>query len=191
MPKALGAWDMGEPKNVGGGKAKPLGEPPLGADGSKGAWWMGAHGERSEPKSDRHQATERGGRGFCANVVPSCSKQGMVATVELSCSKKGLVANVVPSCSKQGMVANVMLSRSKQVMVANIMSAKNRRTGAGRIIFRRRKALLWGSPLGGRWVAGLMIEGEAIPPLKRGLALSSIGKPAGWAGGLLQRCTQF
>ena len=178
MPKALGAWDMGEPKNVGGGKAKPLGEPPLGADGSKGAWWMGAHGERSEPKSDRHQATERGGRGFCANVVPSCSKQGMVANVELS-------------CSKQGMVANVMLSRSKQVMVANIMSAKNRRTGAGRIIFRRRKALLWGSPLGGRWVAGLMIEGEAIPPLKRGLALSSIGKPAGWAGGLLQRCTQF
>ena len=65
VPKALGAWDMGEPKNVGGGKAKPLGEPPLGADGSEGAWLVGAHGERSEPKSDRHQATERGGRGLC------------------------------------------------------------------------------------------------------------------------------
>ena len=61
--------------------------------------------------------------------------------------------------------------------------------GAGRIIFRRRQALLGGSPLGGRWVAGLMIEGEAMPPLKRGVASSSIGKAAGWAGGLRQRCT--
>ena len=67
---------------------------------------------------------------------------------------------------------------------SNITQAKNERMGAGRIIFRRRKALLWGSPLGGRWVAGLMIEGEAKPPIKRGFASSSIGKPAGWAGGL-------
>ena len=67
---------------------------------------------------------------------------------------------------------------------SNIPQAKNSRTGAGRIIFRRREALLRGSPLGGRWVAGLMIEGEAKPPIKRGFASSSIGKPAGWAGGL-------
>ena len=43
---------------------------------------------------------------------------------------------------------------------------------------------LWGSPLGGRRVAGLMIEGEAKPPIKRGFASAAIGKPAGWAGGL-------
>ena len=36
VPKALGAWDMGEPKNVGGGKAKPLGEPPLGGGRERG-----------------------------------------------------------------------------------------------------------------------------------------------------------
>ena len=72
---------------------------PRGADGSEVAWLVGAHGERSEPKSDRYQATERGGRGLSANVVP-CSKQGWVANVVLSCSKQGMVANVVPSCSK-------------------------------------------------------------------------------------------
>ena len=74
---------------------------------------------------------------------------------------------------------------------SNITQAKNERMGAGKIISRRREALLRGSPLGGRWVAGLMIEGEAMPPLKRGLASSSIGKAAGWAGGLRQRCTQL
>ena len=67
---------------------------------------------------------------------------------------------------------------------SNIKQAKCKRMGAGKIISRRREALLRGSPLGGRWVAGLMIEGEAKPPIKRGFALSSIGKPAGWAGGL-------
>ena len=72
---------------------------PRGADGSEVAWLVGAHGERSEPKSDRYQATERGGRGLSANVVP-WSKQGWVANVVPSCSKQGLVANVVPSCSK-------------------------------------------------------------------------------------------
>ena len=74
---------------------------------------------------------------------------------------------------------------------SNITQAKNERMGAGKIISRRREALLRGSPLGGRWVAGLMIEGEAMPPLKRGVASSSIGKAAGWAGGLRQRCTQL
>ena len=43
-----------------------------------------------------------------ANVVSSCSKQGMVANVVPSCSNQGIVANVVPSCSKQVMVANVV-----------------------------------------------------------------------------------
>ena len=31
-----------------------------------------------------------------------------------------------------------------------------------------------------------MIEGEAKPPIKRGFASSSIGKPVGRAGGLLE-----
>ena len=82
---------------------------------------LGAHGERNEPKSDRHQATERGGRGLSANVVPSCSKQCMVANVVPSCSKQCMVANVVLSCSKQGMVANVVPSCSKQCIVANVV----------------------------------------------------------------------
>ena len=36
---------------------------PRGADGSKVAWGMGAHGERSEPKSDRPPSHRAGGRG--------------------------------------------------------------------------------------------------------------------------------
>ena len=82
----------------------------MGADGSEGAWLVGAHGERSEPKSDRPPSHRAGGRGFCANVVPSCSKQDMVANVVPSCSKQDIVANVVPSCCKQVMVANVVPS---------------------------------------------------------------------------------
>ena len=52
--------------------------------------------------------------------------------------------------------------------------------------FSEEASLLGGSPLGGRWVAGLMIEGEATPPLQRGVASSSIGKAAGWVGGCKQ-----
>ena len=103
------------------GKRSFRGSPPLGADGSEGAWLVGAHGERSEPKSAHQPSHRAGGRGDCANVVPSCSKQGMVANVVASCSKQGMVANVVPSCSKQGMVANVVPSCSKQGMVANVV----------------------------------------------------------------------
>ena len=36
---------------------------PRGADGSEGAWLVGAHGERSEPKSDRQTSHRAGGRG--------------------------------------------------------------------------------------------------------------------------------
>ena len=62
VPKALGAWDMGEPKNVGGGKAKPLGEPPLGADGSKGAWyWALMAREASQRATDTKRPSGAGG----------------------------------------------------------------------------------------------------------------------------------
>ena len=72
---------------------------------------------------------------------------------------------------------------------SNITQAKNERTGEGRIIFRRRKALLWGSPLGGRWVAGLMIEGEAKPPIKKGLCFI-LYRQASWVGGGIARGTR-
>ena len=62
VPKALGAWDMGEPKNVGGGKAKPLGEPPLGADGSEGAWrWALMAREASQRATDTKRPSGAGG----------------------------------------------------------------------------------------------------------------------------------
>ena len=101
-------------------KGEAFGGAPFGGGREQGRLVLGAHGERSEPKSDRYQATERGGRGLSANVVPWC-KQGMVANVVQSCSKQGMVANVVPSCSKQGMVANVVPSCSKQGIVANVV----------------------------------------------------------------------
>ena len=98
-------------------KGEAFGGAPFGGGREQGRLVLGAHGERSEPKSDRHQATERGGRGLSANVVP-LSKQGWVANVVLSCSKQGMVANVVPSCSKQGLVVNVVPSCSKQRSMA-------------------------------------------------------------------------
>ena len=62
VPKALGAWDMGEPKNVGGGKAKPLGEPPLGADGREGAWWWKPMArETSQRATDTKRPSGAGG----------------------------------------------------------------------------------------------------------------------------------
>ena len=64
------------------------------------------------------------------------------------------------------------------------MPAKNRRTGAGRIIFRRREALLRGSPLRGQTGAALMIIGM-VSPYEMGLGLPIIVKAAGWAGGIM------
>ena len=124
-----------------------FGGDPLGGGRERGRLVLGAHGERSEPKSDRHQATERGGRGFCANVVPSCSKQGMVANVVPSCSKQGMVANVVPSCSKQGMVAYVVTSCSKQGMVAYVVTSCSKQGMISNVVPSCSKQRSWR----GRW----------------------------------------
>ena len=72
--KAFGARDMGEPKNVGGGKAKPLGEHPLGADGSKGAWyWALMAREASQRATDTKRPSGAGG-GCRQTLFPGASK---------------------------------------------------------------------------------------------------------------------
>lgn len=76
VPKALGAWDMGEPKNVGGGKAKPLGEPPLGADGREGAWWWKPMARESSQRATDTKRPSGAGGGCRLTLCHVASKAG-------------------------------------------------------------------------------------------------------------------
>ena len=64
---AEGSWRMGygRAKKRWRRKGEAFGGAPFGGGREQGRLVLGAHGERSEPKSDRYQATERGGRGLC------------------------------------------------------------------------------------------------------------------------------